>query len=655
MRELFGVMSKNNHPIPLLGVRVEGQLLGRGAKLTMQQRFRNEENNPIEALYKFPLPENSAVTGYTIWVGEKEIKGIVEERDKAFGEYDTAMINGDGAYLLDEERPNIFTLSVGNLNPGMEVIVEITLVFLIDSEGSKYRLTLPTTISPRYVPPAMPDEDGIPITDIIHPPYAPDVPYGLSLLFQIHHSGKLASVESPSHPIKVNLQEDLIQVELTKDDVRMDRDFILLIDPGQTAAGKAYRYDEGAYAYWQLDLALPESDFETKSRAKEIIFLLDCSGSMGGTSIREAKKALEICLKALQPGCTFDVYRFGSRFNSFFDEPQTYSEYSLNKALQFLKHTDADLGGTEIFAPLQQIFSGAKTNDERVIVLLTDGQVANEQQVFELTGANRTNLRFFAIGIGAGPNNHLIKGLAKNGNGAAEFIYPGERIEPKMLRMFSRINSAKMEIKSISWHGEGIEQAPLLPVIFPDTVTTIFARSKAPDSMPKELTVKGSMDGTSKEWKFAVQKAAPQNMPLPRLWARERIRELEEADQSSGSQQVRKAAIKRNLIIDISKNYQIMSRYTSFLGIEKRSEEDKSKGAAELRKIPALVTTGWHGLMYSHDLAIYNSVEKKSSHVRRCIAMPQQPPAVYSGYEHSMPDILMDLLSAQQSRRRIPH
>lgn len=180
MNKIYGLLSSATDPIPLLGVKVEGDILGRGARVKIFQRFRNQEEKAVEAVYKFPLPEDAAVCGFSAATDGKKIQGQVEERDKAFDLYDDALARGDGGYLLDEERPNIFTLSVGNLNPDTEVMVEIEYVILLDMEGREVRFFLPTTISPRYIPDGMAEDDGIPESDKLHPPYSESVPYGLS-------------------------------------------------------------------------------------------------------------------------------------------------------------------------------------------------------------------------------------------------------------------------------------------------------------------------------------------------------------------------------------------------------------------------------------------------------------------------------------------
>ncbi len=607
MNNLTGLLTTAHGAVPLTGVRIEGDLVGRGAKIIVQQKYHNTEKNPIEAVYKFPLPEGSAIAGFRIWIGDRLIKGAVEERDTAFDKYDDALAQGDGAYLMDEERPNIFTLSVGNLNPDMEVTIEIELVMILDPEGQKHRLTLPTSISPRYVPADMPDEDGIPVNDIIHPVYAPSVPYGMSMSLKIHHKENLVAVESPSHPVRVLMESGLTTVELTNETTQMDRDFILLVDPGKDNSGKVYQMNYDEHTFLQLDLFLPEPETDKKSDPGEVIFLLDCSGSMAGGSIQEAKKALEICLKALPEKCTFNVYRFGSKFNSFFTEPQLYSEISLAMALRKLELTDADLGGTEMYRPFKDIYRTVPGKGGRSIVMLTDGEVGNEKKLMDLVSSHRTNTRVYAIGIGHGPNEHLIKGLARAGNGAAEFVYPGERIEPKVLRIFSRLSGPNLDDIRIVWPGDDIEQVPDQPAIFTGQVVTIFARSQDKTVDQSQIKILGTLGKKQMEWVYDIENVSSENMPLPQLWAREKIRDLEESSAEIGSRQQRRKEIRfSDQIIQISKTYGILSSLTSYLGIETRISKDKTTEPSELRKVPTLVTTGWHGEVHFMASAIFD-------------------------------------------------
>ncbi len=368
MDDLFGLLTKTgSNPVPLTGVRVTGDILGRGARVKVAQRFRNGEAQAIEAVYRFPLPETAAVCGFSAFAGGRRITGTVEEREKAFETYDDALARGDGAFLLDQERPNIFTLSVGSLLPGAEAIVEIEYVALLDQQGKEIRFSLPTSISPRYLPADTPDEGGIPVRDRIHPEYAASVPYGLAVEIAVRDPSNVESIESPSHPIRVTTGNAgttgaaATMVHFSAETVAMDRDFVLTIARRGTEQGRAWRTSYGKSSWVQLDLAADEVESTAGERGRrEVIFVLDCSGSMQGDSIEEAKRALEVCLRAMETGCSFNIARFGSRFELLFPAPREYGERSLGEALGWLHAVDADLGGTEVLAPLSGDLPGCR-------------------------------------------------------------------------------------------------------------------------------------------------------------------------------------------------------------------------------------------------------------------------------------------------------
>jgi len=612
MTDQYGLHTQGLDPIPLKGVRVEGDILGRGARVRILQRFKNEEKKAVEAVYRFPLPDGAAVCGFKARIGKRTVDGKVEEREKAFELYDKALARGHGAYLLDQERPNIFTLSVGNLKPRQEAVGEIEYVTLLDMVDNKVRFHLPTTISPRYVPHGMPDVDGIPEEDRIHPEYAPDVPYGLTMSLKIHAGDVIEAVESPSHPIKVEMGRRPLAVSFAAETVKMDRDFVLSVAYKAGTPSRAYRYTANGETFIQLDFVLDGETARTgakkaKPEKREVIFVLDCSGSMVGDSISQAKKALEICLRALEPGTVFNVYRFGSTFESIFEKPVTYDKKSLKAALQALKHVDADLGGTEILSPLQHIYDRklARGCGSREIIFITDGEVANEEQVFKLVRAGQAETRLFSIGIGAGPNDHLIRGLARAGRGASEFIYPGERIEPKVMAIFSKGTEPGLVDPVISWGGKDSEQAPGEPSFFGGSPVTVCARledgGKATAGKKAEkLAIKAKLAGKSRKWDVEIVDVKSPDLPITALWARERIRDLEgsggEAAERGSRQTERKARMIKEMIVSLSREYGVLSGLTSYIAIEKRKEKDKATGEIVLRKVPVLVTMGWHGM-----------------------------------------------------------
>jgi len=476
-------------------------------------------------------------------------------------------------------------------------------VTLLDGDGQTVRFFLPTTISPRYIPDGAKDDSGIPVDGKLHPPYARDVPYGLSVSLNIHEGRQLKSVESPSHHIKIeNMKADPVRVSFSSDEVRMDRDFVLSIAYEEAFKSRAYHHRLENESFVQLDILLDQDDVNKarpKQVSREIVFVLDCSGSMSGDSIQQAKRALEICLRGLPQGVGFNLCRFGSRYEFMFKGSEKYSENSLNKALAYLHRVDADLGGTEILAPIKAICS--KRNDSRQdIILLTDGQVSNEQEIFELIREHRAHARVFPVGIGAGCNEHFIRGLARAGNGASEFIYPGERIEPKVLSLFGKVGQAGLENALIAWGSGEAEQAPSSTAIFLGSPVTVFARATEANFTAKEVVVKGKIDGTERRWKIQVLDVPDNDLPIPTLWARERVKDLEESGEFKAGRGSRQAESKKEsrekTILEICRRFGILSQSTSYVAVEEREEKNRSTGEIELRKIPVLVTIGWHGV-----------------------------------------------------------
>jgi len=353
--EQFGLIARGGSPVPLTEVKALGTIAGRGAKIKLRQVFENKETGAIEAVYKFPLPEGSTVCRFKAVIGDRVTEGAIEEKNKAFELYDEALTRGDGAYLLDQERPNIFTLSVGNLNPGARASVEIDYITLLDAKGKEVRFCLPTTISPRYVPERTPDEDGIPVDHKINPPIAFEVPYRLAIDLKIEGREGIASIESPSHPVALKFEDHIFKAEFTSENAAMDRDFVLTIHYKDLFQNRGYFYRNEKGSFYQVDLCSMETEGEKASDSnKEVIFLLDCSGSMQGNSINEAKTALEIFLKALKEGTRFNLYWFGSTYEKVFQESILYNSENLGLMLSRLKEVNADLGGTEVLAPLER-------------------------------------------------------------------------------------------------------------------------------------------------------------------------------------------------------------------------------------------------------------------------------------------------------------
>jgi Ca-activated chloride channel family protein len=590
-----GLQTTEQQPVPLAGVSVQADLVGRGARVEVTQVFENQGSASVEAVYRFPLPEGAALAGFRVEVGERVLAGEIEERDRAFERYDQALEAGDGAYLLDEERPNVFTLSVGNLNPGAKAVVTLTYVESLEARGAEVRFTLPTTISPRYLPADAPDEDGIPAADRIHPEYAPDVPYGFALLVRVHGGRGVASVESPSHAVRCLLDEDPLRVELASESVCMDRDFVLTVRYRDELPSRAWAVSHRDERFLQVDLTIPEPEAPPSEVAGELVFLLDCSGSMQGSSIDEARRALEIFLRAVPEAIWFNVYRFGSEFHCLWNRPRPATPDHVTEALAHLGRVQADLGGTEILAPLRAIYAQEPARGiQRNIVLITDGEVGNESDVVELARSRPGEIRVFTVGIGHGPNDYLIRQTARASGAVSLAIAPEERIEPKVLELFAKVMAPG--IRELRIEGPaGFEQAPREPTVFPGETMSLFGRWTGPGRVPESVTVLGRIGDETRGWTVPVSGEAGSLSPIPQLWAREAIRDLEEGAPRGSRQTGRKQAGLRGAVVELSKRYGVVSRETSFVAVEARKEVDKTLGEVVLRKVPVLVTHGWHG------------------------------------------------------------
>ncbi len=311
-----GLFTANAVRVALTGVSVDAEVSSFCARVVVTQRYVNSESHPIEAVYAFPLDEGAAVCGFEAIIDGTLVVGEVKEREDAFRMYDDAIEKGHGAFLLDEERPDVFQASVGNLPPGKEVLIRLTYVTELPAAGNGLRFSIPTTVSPRYAPAE--DQRGIgrPDSEALNPPVAWSVPYGLNLSVRLAMGGAITRIESPSHPVSVAMNGHSAMVTLAQRDTALDRDFVLSVECDGLDTPQAWieRDDNGSQA---IAVAfVPKLGQETTSC--DVTFVVDRSGSMEGTSIEEVRNALQLCLRSMNHGCTFNIVGFGSKYQLCF-------------------------------------------------------------------------------------------------------------------------------------------------------------------------------------------------------------------------------------------------------------------------------------------------------------------------------------------------
>ena len=590
--------------IPLLGIDVKARVSGRAARTMVVQRFRNGGAKPVEAQYRFPLPERAAVTGFRIERDGRTFTGTVSEREKAFADYDDAIARSDGAYLLESERPNLFTASVGNLPPGAEALVTVEYVEVLDRGPDGIEYVFPTAVAERYVPPASSwERDGRPSADVVGQEYAERVPYGIRIVLSVDGRDGIKAITA-SRSVTVDFSSDPVTARLAFENEAPDGDIRFIIEPkdgsGAPSATALRAADED---FLMVEWTPPTVD---EGGGRDIMFLLDCSGSMQGSRIEQAKRALTACVAALEPGDRFGMVRFGSSLDRPWAGFKPVDDAALETARKLIASIQADLGGTELMAALSEAFStwgqssalisapGSTPVSEagavrsRSVVLITDGEVSDEDRIFAAIRQERRGARLFVAGIGEAPNDHLGRGCARAGAGACEFIRHGERIEAKAAHLFGLTRMTPVSGLSIE-AGPGWVLAPSDPAAVPGRPLVVFVR-RIRSGTELEVVTPPIVELKAAVGKRALSVEAPvtpasDGSALPQLWARERVRELEEG--GTGSLQGRSNARRDSEIVDLCERYGVVSTLAAFVCIEERAVKTAG-GDMEFVRIPGL-------------------------------------------------------------------
>jgi hypothetical protein len=593
-----GLKTVEDVSVPLAGVSIAAEIANLCAQVTVTQRYVNRESNPIEAVYVFPLDQGAAVCGFEAVIDGTPVVGEVKDRESAFEAYDEAIERGHGAFLLDEESPEVFQANIGNLPPGKEALLRLTYVTEVAVDDGALRFTIPTTVSPRYAPAHDRTGVGRSPSETFNPPHAWTVPYGLDLSIRVMMPGKISRIESPSHPIAVGMDAGAATVSLTQDQAPLDRDFVLSIASAGLDVPMAWieAAADGKAGENAVAIAFAPR-FAAADAPSEIVFLVDRSGSMEGTSIAEVRNALQLCLRSMTPGCAFNIVGFGNTFTPLFPQSRAYDDASLTAASAHVRDLQADMGGTEIEPALRFVLEQPRRGElPRQIVLLTDGEVTNADEVLALGRHHAAAVRIFAFAIGAGASSYLVKGLARVTRGAAESIFPGERVEPKVLRLFGRLLSPALTDVRVDWGGLAVTQAPTeVPPVFTGGRLLLYAFIRHLEK--STVTLSATMPSGPMRFDVDLDPAhAVQGRTVATLAARARIRELEESPEwlHGSRQRERKASNVREQIVRLAIKYGLVSRETSYVAIERR--DTPVVGEMKLRRVPIALTHGWGGL-----------------------------------------------------------
>lgn len=588
--------------IPLTHTDVVLDVRGLVVAATVTQQYANDSNQPIEAVYVFPLPHDAAVYDMEIKIGNRVIRSVVKEREEAKKVYETAKAEGKHAALVEEERPNIFTTSVANIMPGDHIDVRLRYVEPLRWEGGKVRLEFPMVVGPRYIPGTQAtghagtgwskDTDAVPdasrITPIVRNPENRSG-HDITVTADLDAGFGGATVKSISHEIKVqHLDGGRQRVELTSRTTIPNKDFIIEIQQPESKQAKAALFlsPSGSGETHFLLTTLPPTVQPTERVPVEMLYMIDTSGSMEGTSIQQARGALLQALDRLRPGDRFAILAFNDSYREFSPEPVQATTENVEAARKYVKQLEAN-GGTEMLPALLQLMGKRQTPGYlRHIVLLTDGDLGNEEQIFDALQRNLGNARLYTVAIGSAPNMFLATKMAQYGRGTFTHIANVNEIGEQMGKLLATIESPVLTDVKITFEGVQVEdvypQRP--PDLFLSQPLLIYGRITKGHVGKLHLTARAGNDPYEMTISFDTTKATF-HPGITTIWARQRVEDLMDkwrlADEN-GKDEIKKSVIAHAI------QYRLVTRFTSLVAVEERivNEGGQSKTVPVPTELP---------------------------------------------------------------------
>ena len=534
-----------------LGIDVDLTVSGPTIRARVTQIFRNPTRDWVEAVYVDPLPAGGAVDTLKMVIGDRVVVGDIKERQQARVIYEQAKQNGQKAALTEQERPNIFTNSVANIGPGETVLVQIEYQEPVRQSGNEFSLRVPMVVAPRYNPApvvqsvdlradgggwgatksnSVPDRDRIK-PEVLDP--AQNAPVNpTSITVRLQAGFPLGDVKSHHHAVTIDNPDNATRViKLAEGPVPADRDFELTWKPAAEKAPSVglFREHVGDADYLLAFVTPPAiEEAERKVLPREVVFVIDNSGSMGGTSMVQAKASLVYALGRLQPNDRFNVIRFDHTMDVLFPASVPADREHLVRATDFVSALKAE-GGTEMVPAMRAALtdnSGDDASNIRQVVFLTDGAVGNEQQLFETITAMRGRSRVFTVGIGSAPNTYLMTRAAELGRGSFTHIGSVDQVEERMRGLFSKLENPAVTGLTAKFSESTADITPaIIPDVYRNEPLVLAARL---DKLAGSVEIKGRIG--DRPWVVTLPLAnAAEGKGLSKLWARRKIADAEVA------------------------------------------------------------------------------------------------------------------------------
>lgn len=586
---------------PLRHTDVRASVSGGIASVTVEQTFHNPYDRGIEAVYIFPLPHEAAVDDLEIRIGERRVRGQIHKRQEARKIYEAARERGQMAALLDQERPNIFTQQVANIQPGQEIVVRLHYVETLAYADGCYELVFPTVVGPRYIPGQQlgnnlvpvhaqgddqgrggqlesgtgwaPDTDRVPDASRITPPVVPPgmrTGHDIGIAVDVKTGVPIQDLASVNHVVDIERRErDVATVRLRPSDRLPNKDFVLQIRVAGLGPefGLLSHRDPSAhdgFGFFTLQLQ-PEAEVtSSEARPKEMVFVLDCSGSMSGEPIAKSKAAMRWALQHLGPDDSFQIIRFSEHASPFAGTPVPNTPENVQRGLLYVDGLRGQ-GGTEMLSGIRAALDFPPDPERlRIVCFLTDGYIGNEEQIFAVVRERIGGARLFSFGIGNSVNRYLLDGLAQEGRGEVDYVALDAETRDTVERFYNRIAKPYLTDVSIDWGDLSVQdvEPARLPDVFAGQPLVLAGRYV--EGGQGEIVVHGRLGRGPFQHRLRVElpERDIDRAEIGTLWARRRIdglmRQMVHGESQDLVQQVTNTALE----------FRLVSRYTSYVAVD---------------------------------------------------------------------------------------
>jgi len=557
--------------LPLKSTRVTAQISGVIANVTVIQHYRNEGQRPIEARYVFPGSTGAAVHALSIRLGERLIEARIREKQQARVEYEKARTEGRTTALLEQERPNVFSMNVANILPNEDVLVELHYTELIAPTDRKYQFVFPTVVGPRYAgagtTPIAQGGSGV-LPAVAYHPEGVASPSRFELEVQFDSPLAVTDISSSTHPIKVTgmgYRHGHVTLDTSKPG--NDRDFILDYRlAGERTAGGLKLYAGPDENFFVAVIEPPKLIQPAEINPRDYIFVVDVSGSMHGFPLDTAKELLRKLIGSLRSTDTFNVMLFSGSNRMLNEHSIPATPANIEAALRTIDGQQGG-GGTELVPAIRRVLAVPKPPElSRSIIVVTDGYVSFENEVFALVRRNLNKANLFAFGIGSSVNRHLMEGLARAGQGESFIVTQPAEAARQAERLRKMIDSPVLTRLQAKF--EGIEAYDVEPSVLPDVLAgrPVVIMGKWRSTYRRvAATLQLSGQKANGAWKQTIRtdEVSTDAVELEKLWARSRIRQLTDDEALTGTGELKPA------ITQLGLKYSLLTQYTSFIAVDK--------------------------------------------------------------------------------------